>query len=172
MWLDISGLARWHVGLVAALIMLLDNQQLRLRLCFDTELHFYIAESISPSWICAETRVFLNIVLLLHTKGTDKTCQISSIGSCDFFLFFCKNFPSHSLFKHTSAFIDDLLLGHTWCSNQVDLIICDLIFKSLNLEMVLQQKQKTCLTCRCLFFSRHHRRSWFNYPFIQLHKTR
>lgn len=111
-------MARWHVGLVAALIMLLDNQQLRLRLCFDTELHFYIAGSISPSWICAETPAFLNIVLLLHTKETHKTCQISNISLCDLFLFFWKNFPPHPLFRHTSAF----------SSNQMDLMVCDFIF--------------------------------------------
>lgn len=34
----------WLVGFVAALITHLDNQQLRLRLRFDTEFHFYIAK--------------------------------------------------------------------------------------------------------------------------------
>lgn len=45
MWSDISGLARWHVGFVAALITHLDNQQPSIKLCFDTELHFYSAKS-------------------------------------------------------------------------------------------------------------------------------
>lgn len=66
---------------MAVLITLLDNQQLRLRLHFDIELRFDVAESISPFQICAEPEIcggffsspllFLYIVHLLHTKETE-----------------------------------------------------------------------------------------------------
>lgn len=46
------------VGFVAVLIMLLDNQRLRLRCHFDTELHFYVAESVSPIQIYAEPETY------------------------------------------------------------------------------------------------------------------
>lgn len=46
------------VGFVAVLIMLLDNQRLRLRCHFDTELHFSVAESVSPIQIYAEPETY------------------------------------------------------------------------------------------------------------------
>lgn len=104
--------------------MRLDNQQLRLRLHFDTELHFCIAESISHAWICAEPEIlvlfffsFLNIVHLLHTKETHGTCQISNIGFYDY-----KPFPSHNFYnKYTSTLSIGLFLDHSWWDIQVDL---------------------------------------------------
>lgn len=91
---------------MAVLITLLDNQQLRLRLHFDIELRFDVAESISPFQICAEPEMFFFFVsppLFIYSTSfayqRNRTCQISNIGLYDY-----KAFPSHAFYnKYTPS---------------------------------------------------------------------
>lgn len=107
MWLDISRLARWHVGIVAVLITLTLRQSTAKA---DAPLwfHFCCGKFKSCSNMCWNRNVlffpaasFLNIGLLLHTKET----VLVILVKLDYMTI--RPFPSHDFYNKNTAVLSN-----------------------------------------------------------------